>query len=130
MRVLKIYDVLYYVKIDGGEWQRVGEINCAMLDDVEVAEKIILNRTSFTHTFAYLQSNNLYGLYADRTWFTRKPLVCVYDEDSFWRYNNFNELTYKKCYVENTSMSLQKVFNIFPAEMCVQYLRDRGVNTK
>lgn len=128
MRVLKIYDVLYYVKIDDGDWQRVGEINCAMLDDTEVKERIVLNRVSFQHTFAYLQSNNLYGLYTDKTLLTRKPLICLYDDDSVWRYSNFDELTYKKCYVENTSMSLQKVFNIFPAERCVQYLQDRGIN--
>ena len=126
--MLKIYDVLYYVKIDDGEWQRVGEINCAMRDNTADKEKIILDRVSFQYAFAYIISNNLRGLFADKTWFARKPSVCVYDEDSFWRYNNFNELTYKKCYVENTSMSLQRVFDIFPAEMCVQYLRDRGVN--
>ena len=126
--MLKIYDVLYYVKIDDGEWQRVGEINCTMRDSAVEKEKIILDHVSFQYAFAYISSNNLRGLFADKTWFARKPLVCIYDEDSFWRYNNFDQLTYKKCYVENTSMSLQKVFDIFPAEMCVQYLRDRGVN--
>ena len=128
MRVLKIYDVLYYVKIDDGDWQRVGNINCTMLDNPIDKEKIVLDSISFDNAFAYLEVNNLPGLYIDKTLFRRKPLVGLYNDSSFWRYSYFNELTYKKCYIENTSMSLQRVFNIFPAEMCVRYLQDRGVN--
>lgn len=125
--MLKVYSVSHYVSIDGCKWYSVGRYGQTMFDDSE-SKEIIIDNGSFDEWYKYLQANSLPGIYSRKTFFTKKPCIVTHEwsYDSYAKYTNFNTLVYKTVYKELKNASLAHVMKNFPADKCIQYLKERG----
>ena len=128
--MLKIYDVVSYVSIDGAEWRAVGHPGyCCIDEDRDV--KIILDDVSFSEACEYIDDHSLDGIYPGTTLWRNKPVICVYYcgviDDV--RYKNFNTISYKKVYTENKNVTLGWLMEHLSAEQTIQYLKERGITT-
>ena len=127
--MLKVYNVMHYVSVDGGKWCRVESNGQTMIDDSEVVENVI--NGSFEHWCEYLQARNLPGMYYKTTLFKKKPCIVTYSSsyDSVVKHTHFKNLSYKTVYKELEYVSLGDIINRYPADQAIQYLKERGINT-
>ena len=128
--MLKVYTVNHYVSVDGGKWYRVGRCGETMMDDSKSTEDI-LDFNTFDEWCAYLQKNQLPGIYYQPTFFKKKPCIVTYEwsYDTYTKYTSFNTLSYKTVYKEYTSASLAYIMDRFSADQVIQYLKERGITT-
>lgn len=127
--MLKIYLVTNYVSIDGEEWREVG-YGGYMASDQKPGD-ISVHNLSFDKVREHLSNNHLDGVWNDFTFWGNKPTVRVRYADA-WEsvaYRYFNTLSYKREYTELTDVSLEWVMKNLTADECIQYLKDRGMNT-
>lgn len=126
--MLKVYTVKSYVSINGGDWQRVGFSGYTMTDDNPI-EKVILNNATFDECYEYIKDHNLDGIWLDSTLFRNRPIIYIgknfYDAH---RYNHFNTISYKYVYEEWKDVPLNYIMEYFPADKCIQYLKERGMS--
>ena len=128
IQMLKVYNIHSYVSINGAEWVKVGQSGYTMTD-TSPTEHIILENVGFSECYNYLKEHILEGIYIDNTIFN-KPQMCIhYDIFDNRYYKKFNNISYKKVYSERKDVSLVYIMEHFPAEKCIQYLKERGVNT-
>lgn len=119
--MLKIYDPIYSVSIDGGPWKRLGDpfdTNWFVTDDV-----------SFQEAYDYLRDNYISGARTCMTFFKDKPqLSLVY-------FDTIDRKYIKNCYgfwlrVENKlrkNVTLDWILKHLEADQAIQYLTERGM---
>lgn len=133
--MLKVYKVEYYVSIDDGEWREVEEglhYNYVLKDEAESKEQAILPRAmTFQEFYEYIKSNPLYGVNYGKNIFGKQYITLMYDWswDSWESYYKFNTISYKRVFKECTNMTLSEIFEHFPADKVIQYLKERGITT-
>jgi hypothetical protein len=130
--MLKVYRVKYYISIDGGEWRKVDD-RCypyVLRDDQEPMSQCIPTMT-FAECYDYLQDNHLIGVRRDKDIFKRPHIRIMYNwsYDTWESYMKFNTIDYRWVFEECTSMTLAEIFDNFPADKCIQYLKERGITT-
>jgi hypothetical protein len=125
--MLKIYNVTYYVSIDGADWREVDSGYKAA--DEEPANKLILDNASFDEAREYLSNHRIYSVWNDSTLFTNKPLIYIRYEDAWDQvsYRHFKTISYKIEYKEWSNVSLDWIIKHLSADQCIQYLKDRGM---
>ena len=131
--MLKIYKIIDSVSIDSAKWRRVGGWGYRVTDE-EVKNCVVLDNKSFDETREYLSRNLLSGVWNDST-FTffgeGKPTIQVSYNDA-WdtvEYRHFDKISYKREFEEWTDVSLQWIMENLSADQCIQYLKERGMNT-
>ena len=135
--MLKIYRVYNYVSIDGGKWRRV--VNGWLkpteykVSDKPLETQHILCDVPFDKVYDYRHNNRLDGILdSSSCWYNKIiPVICVRYEDA-WddvRYRRFNTMSYKIVYEEWKDVTLQWIIEHLSADQCIQYLKDRGMNT-
>ena len=126
--MLKVYTVKSYVSINGGDWWHVGYDGHTITDD-SPTEKILLDNATFDECFEYIKDHNLDGIWLDSTLFRNRPIIYIgknsYDAH---RYNHFNTISYKYVYEEWKDVPLNYIMEYFPADKCIQYLKERGMS--
>lgn len=128
--MLKIYDVIDYISIDGARWRSVGGWRYKATDD-ELENKLILNDVSFDEAREYFADHPLDGVCNDNTFFRNKPTIRVKYSDA-WdsvEYRHFNKLSYKREFEEWKNVTLEWIMKHLSADQCIQYLKDRGMAT-
>lgn len=125
--MLKVYSMTNYVSVDGRDWKEVGwDGGYCMRDDMP-EEVMDFENLSFDECYELLKDRNFYGISRDVTLFRNRPQITVkYWPDDEW-YTRFNTISYKTVYTEATWMSLSDIMKKFPAEKCIQYLKERGL---
>jgi hypothetical protein len=127
--MLKVYKVDSYVSINNQEWFRVGSTGVTMRDDNPV-DKDYLDGVAFDECCKYLKHNKLDGVWLDYTLIKKKPILCVdYGYFNEERYKYVDAISYKNVFSEWQSVSLEYIIKHFPAEKCIQYLKERGMTT-
>ncbi len=131
--MLKVYKVKYYVSIDGGEWRQVEDswrYSYVLRDDQEVADQYIIPIMTFKEFYEYIQKHPLCGVNYGKNIFGRPYIQTKHDWswDSWESYYKFNTISYKRVFKECT-MTLSEIFEHFPADQCIQYLKERGITT-
>jgi hypothetical protein len=126
--MLKIYDVIDYVSIDGADWRRVGGYGYRVTDN-EIENTLILNGLSFDEVREYLSQNALCGVWNDSTFFLGKPTIRISYNDvwSDVEYRKFNKMSYKSEFKERRNVSLEWIIGHLSADQCIQYLKERGM---
>ena len=125
--MLKVYSMTDYVSVDGKDWAEVGwDGGYCMRDDMP-EEVVGFENLSFDECYALLKDRDFYGISRDVTLFRNRPQITVsYWPDDKW-YTRFNTISYKTVYKEASWMSLNDILKKFPAEKCIQYLKERGL---
>ena len=75
--MLKIYDPIYSVSIDGGPWKRLGDpfdTNWFVTDKDLPETELLLDDVSFQEAYNYLRDNYIFGARTCRTVFKGKHL--------------------------------------------------------
>ena len=128
--MLKVYRVNSYVSVNGGKWYRVGRTGVSMFDDSNPKEMVYAN-WSFNKWCEYLQQSSLGGIYYSTTFFKKKPCIVTHEylSDSYEKYTKFDTLSYKDVCEEMPDVSLNYIMDNFPADQCIQYLKERGITT-
>ena len=128
--MLKIYDILFYVSVDGADWRRVGDICHTALNE-EPQDITFLDNASFNEAREFLSHNHLFGVWNKDSLFIGKPTIAVAYADA-WEtvyYRRFHTISYKKEYREWENVTLEWIMKNLPADKCIQYLKERGITT-
>ena len=94
MKMLKIYDPIYYISIDGGPWKRLEdpfETNWFVTDEDLPETELLLDNVSFQEAYDYLRENYISGARTCRTVFKGKPQL------SLLYFNTIDRKYIKKC---------------------------------
>ena len=130
--MLKIYDPIYSVSIDGGPWKRLGDpfdTNWFVTDkDIPEAE-LLLDDVSFQEAYDYLRDNYISGARTCRTVFKGKPQL------SLLYFGTIDRKNIKNCdrfclRVENRlrkNVTLDWILKNVEADQAIQYLVERGM---
>ena len=130
--MLKIYDPIYSVSIDGGPWKRLEDpfdTNWFIIDEEIPETEILLDDVSFEQAYDYLRDNYISGARTCRTVFEDKPQLSLL-------YFNASDRKYiKKCErfrlrVENRlrkNVTLDWILKHLEADQAIQYLKERGM---
>ena len=125
--MLKVYRFSRLVSIDDGEWRKTGESGYVMRND-DPTEEIWCENISFDECYERLESDCPPYLGRDHTIFGHKPQIRIdYCRDGFKWYTRFKTISYKKVYDEATYLTLEDIMKRFPADKCIEYLKDRGL---
>ena len=130
--MLKIYDPIYSVSIDGGPWKRLGDpfdTNWFVTDKDLPETELLLDDVSFQEAYDYLRDNYVSGARTCRTFFKDKPQL------SLLYFNSIDGKYIKKCewfclLTENRlreNATLDWILKHLEANQAIQYLKERGV---
>ena len=129
--MLKVYKMKYYVSIDDSEWFEVddGYYPYTLRDDKEPTTRNIFNNITFEGCYKLLQNHSMCGIRYDKTLFNQKRIIVMrnWSYDKWDAYKDFKTISYKCVFVEFPKMTLAEIFKNFPADQCVQYLKERGI---
>jgi hypothetical protein len=125
--MLKVYNIINYVSIDGAPWRVINYRDVA--SDTELETQLVLDNLSFDEVRDYLSQNSLGGVWNDSTLFGKKPTIEVnyYSACEPVTYKKFHTLSYKKVVKEWTNVSLDWIMKHLSADRCIQYLKERGM---
>ena len=130
--MLKIYDPIYSVSIDGCPWKKLEDpfdTNWFVMDEKVPEVELLLNGVSFEEAYNYLCDNYISGARTCRTVFKNRPQL------SLLYFNNRNITYIKKCErfwlrVENRlrkNVTLDWILKHLEADQAIQYLTERGI---
>ena len=130
--MLKIYDPIYSVSIDGGPFERLGDpfdTNWFVTDNDLPETELLLDGVSFQEAYDYLRDNYISGAGTCRTVFKDKPKI------SLLYFDTIDRKYIKNCYgfwlrVENKlrkNVTLDWILKNVEADQAIQYLKERGM---
>lgn len=130
--MLKIYDPIYAVSIDGGPWERLEDpfdTNWLVTDEDLPETELLLDGVSFQEAYDYLRDNYISGARTCTTFFKDKPRL------SLLYFNTIDRKYIKKC--EGFSLcagnrlrknvTLDWILKNLEADQAIQYLTERGM---
>ena len=130
--MLKIYDPIYAVSINGGPWERLGnpfDTNWFVSDEDLPETKLLLDDVSFQEAYDYLRDNYISGARTCTTFVKGKPQLSLL-------YFNASDRKYiKKCErfwlrAENRlrkNVTLDWILKHLEADQAIQYFKERGM---
>ena len=130
--MLKIYDPIYSVSIDGGPWKRLEDTldtDWFVTDEDLPDTELLLDGVSFQEAYDYLRDNYISGARTCRTVFKGKPQLSLL-------YFNASDRKYiTKCKgfwlrMENKfreNVTLDWILKHLEADQAIQYLKERGM---
>ena len=130
--MLKIYDPIYSVSIDGGPWKRLEDpldTNWFVTDEDIPETELLLDDVSFQEAYDYLRDNYISGARTCTTFFKDKPQL------SLLYFNTIDRKYIKKCEgfclrAENRlrkNVTLDWILKHLEADQAIQYLTERGM---
>ena len=129
--MLKVYSKKYYASINGGDWFKLdGEFYPYVLrDDKESTTCNILDNITFEECYEWLQNHRLCGIRWDRSIFNKKRIRVMrsWYYDVWDVYKDFKTISYKCVFTECPNVTLEEIFKHFPADQCIQYMKERGM---
>ena len=130
--MLKIYDPIYSVSIDGGPWERLEDpfdTNQFVTDEDLPETELLLDDVSFQEAYDYLCDNYISGARTCSTVFKGKPQL------SLLYFNTIDRKYIKKCEefwlrAENRlreNVTLDWILKHLEADQAIQYFKERGM---
>ena len=130
--MLKIYDPIYSVSIDGGPWKRLEDpldTNWFVTDEDLPETELLLDDVSFQEAYDYLRDNYISGARTCRTVFKDKPKL------SLLCFNASDRKHIKKCKgfslrAENRlrkNVTIDWITKHLEADQAIQYFKERGM---
>lgn len=130
--MLKIYDPIYSVSIDGGPWKRLEDqfdTNWFVSDEEVPETELLLDDVSFQEAYDYLHENYISGARTCRTIFKGRPQL------SLLYFNTIDRKYIKKCEgfwlrAKNRlreNVTLDWILKHLEADQAIQYFKERGM---
>ncbi len=130
--MLKIYDPIYYVSMDGGLWERLEDLfgtNWFVTGEDLPETELLLDDVSFQEAYDYLRNKYISGARTCRTIFKGRPKL------SLLYFNTIDRKYIKKCEgfwlrAENRlreNVTLDWILKHLEADQAIQYLTERGI---
>ncbi len=130
--MLKIYDPIYYISIDGGPWERLEDLfdtNWFVTDEDLPETELLLDGVSFQEAYDYLHENYISGARTCRTIFKGRPQL------SLLYFNTIDRKYIKKCEgfwlrAKNRlreNVTLDWILKHLEADQAIQYFKERGM---
>ena len=130
--MLKIYDPIYSVSIDGGPWERLEDpfdTNQFVTDEDLPETELLLDDVSFQEAYDYLCDNYISGARTCSTVFKGKPQL------SLLYFNTIDRKYIKKCEefwlrAENRlreNVTLDWILKHLEADQAIQYFKEIGM---
>ena len=128
--MLKIYTGKFFISVDQEPEWLLYHGGLKMQDDGMPTSKLIYDNISFQDLYN-LESDSLhYGISRGTTLFKKRPYIEIrQDFETIKRYYDFKSLTFRCVLKEHNYITLKEIFNRFPAEQTIQYLKEHGLNT-
>ena len=136
--MLKVYKVHNYVSIDGADWREVlwngwlTPIERKVFDEPPETQHILCN-ASFYKACDYVHNNRLDGVHESSLCWRRMiwPAIEIRYRDARddVTYRNFISMSYKIEYEEWKEVTLEWIMKNLPADVTIQYLKERGITT-
>ena len=130
--MLKIYDPIYYISIDGGPWERLEDLfdtNWLVTDKDLPETELLLDDVSFQEAYDYLRNKYISGARTCKTFIKGRPQL------SLLYFNTIDRKYIKKC--EGFSLcaknrlrenvTLDWLLKHLKADQAIQYLKERGM---
>lgn len=128
--MLKIYTRKLLISVDQEPEWLLYRGGLAMRDDSLPATELIYDNMSFSDLYNLESDPLYYGLSRGTTLFRKRPYISIhYDFEVVKRYYDFKSLTLKRVFTEWEHCTLSEILKTFPAEQCIQYLKEHGLNT-
>lgn len=126
--MLKVYTQHFYVSINGKDWEQLWPYAEGMEDDSEMEVGTTITEFTFAEAVEALKKDDYPGLKLGYTFFRKKPYIFV----NGWheKYLGKNDTLRYKIETEiYEGVSLNYIMKRFPAEDCIKYMKERGLNT-
>ena len=125
--MLKIYRKHLYISINGEPWRELDADIICMRDNNQPLEDTLFTNLSFEQCYNYI--SNYYedaSMQADTT-LLNKPCIDIIYTDCLEsvRYKRFNTISCKIIYNEIRRYTLEQMIKDFPADLTMQYLKER-----
>lgn len=129
--MLKVYNVnRYYQLNDQGTWFSLGDSFRILEDRSSLpTEEIIIDNWRWGEVMEFLEKHHINGFGNDKTFFKKIPYLYCYDQygqEMRFGSDAFQNFSYKAVYKEDKSVTLDYIMQRFPAEKCIQYIKERG----
>ena len=123
--MLQAYTVKTYVSINGKPKKEIWNFDYGLTE--EELPRIVTTTFSFQDCFD--KQLSMQGITTGTTFFRKRPYVRIrYDIDIQLCYYNFDSITIERHY-ELDDITFNKLLNEYPADQCIQYLKEHGITT-
>ena len=127
--MLKAYRVNSYYKVDDEDWEICGCGKTVLMQEFK-------NNINVDLVFDGADWDTIYdcdydGIYSSVTWLRNRPYIMThcwhrYDGRRFYK-DSFKKFSYAKVYREDTDCSIDWLVKNMPAELVIQYMKERGM---
>ena len=134
--MLKIYDPIYSVSIDGGQFKQVSgffDTDWFVGDEDLPETEVLLDNVPFIEAYEWLKNHYVSGAGPCKTIFKGRPQISLR-----YRYSMYDSvgITEKKCkrfsiLIERklrAGVTMEWILKNLPADKAIQYLTERGVS--
>ena len=127
--MLNVYKKQTYISINQENWIQVGYSPLVLIDEEEAIEELFLQNASFKDCCDFLQNQPIRGLYMNKTYFTKRPVIVLSDGygKKYNKYKNFGSISCKYVYTPMPSVTLEYVITHYSASKVIQYIKERNL---
>lgn len=133
--MLKIYDPIYYISIDGGPWERLEDLfdtNWFVTDEDFPETELLLDDVSFQEAYDYLRNKYISGARTCKTFFKGRPQLSLLYHSKY----DPIYITEKKCQTFSlraeiklrAGVTMDWIMKNLPAYKAIQYFTERGMS--
>lgn len=129
--MLKVYTVNHYYQLnDRGAWFKVGTSFRILEDRSNLPdEEIVIDNWRWGEVMEFLEKNRINGFGKNETIFKKIPYFYCHDQYSKqikFHFDAFATFSYKAVYKEDKNVTLDYIAKHFPADKCIQYIKEHG----
>ena len=121
--MLKAYKVKTYIAVNGKPKEEIFRYDYGLTE--EELPRVVTTLWSFKDCFENRVPTS--AVKSDTTFFLKRPYVEIeYSWSNIDRYYSFDSITIERHY-EPYDITLNELFEDYPADKCIQYLKERGM---
>ena len=129
--MLKLYKRRYYFAVNNENWVYFRYRRPILLPDNGPCFEKSTEKMSFqeAHRFADTEENHYY-IAGDRTMLRKRPYIRLdcWPDYLIFKQSDFDTIRFKCVYDEDLDTSLAYILSNMPAELCIQYIKERGAS--
>lgn len=117
---------------DCDEWEDTGYSGLTLEEEKTSKQDIVLKNANFTDVMRYMKRTSIPCFHVDYTLFKHEPFIRYHrryymQEDEKLFKNDIKNISIRMIY-QKKKITLQELFEEFPAEQAIQYIKERGLS--
>ncbi len=117
---------------DCDEWEDTGYSGLTLEEEKTSKQDIVLKNANFDDVIRYMKRTSISCFHVDYTLFKHEPFIRYYrryymQEDEKLFKNDIKNISIRMIY-QKKKITLQELFEEFPAEQAIQYIKERGLS--